>query len=121
MNCMDENPYQSPKAVPEVEKRPVKPPNRYSSAAVCGFLGAIGPFILLSSFLGPFMSSVEVPLYMTLPMALAIFFVPGTVGLAMARWAWCHPESKWVFPVACLLGMSGYIPFLIGILFFGLR
>ena len=116
---MDDNPYQSPESDTKIEKRPKKPPNRFGFGAVCGYFGAIGPYILLSSLLGPFMSSVEVPLYMALPMFLSIFFIPGTVGLAMARWAWRHPESKWVFPVAILLGLTGFIPVLVGILFFG--
>lgn len=118
---MDDNPYKSPASEPGVEKRPKKPPNRFFFAAVCAFLGFIGTFMLLSPLMGFLISSVEVPLYMALPMGLAIFCVPGTVGLAMARWAWCHPESRWVLPVALLLALSGYIPLLIGILFFGLR
>ena len=116
---MDENPYQSPKSVPEVEKPPAKPPSRYSRAALCGFFGTIGPFNWLSS-LARFSVLNDAPPYIAFPIVLSMFLIPIPVGLAMARWAWRHPESKWVLPVAFLLGMSGFIPTLIGLLF-GLR
>ena len=114
---MEQNPYQSPKSVAEVEKRPKKSPNRFFHAAVCGFLGFMGPFILL---LGLFRSSLTPlgPPYTALPVLL----IPVSVGVAMATWAWYYPESKWVLPVAILLVVTGFaIPILIGVLVFGVH
>ena len=115
---MDDNPYQSPESVPEVEKRPRKPPSRFGSAVACGILAAIGPFNLLAPLVNRFTPS-DVPLYMKFPMLLSDFLIAGAVGLVMARWAWRHPYSRWVLPVALLLLLTGFIPILIDILFFG--
>ena len=115
---MDDNPYQSPTSAPEPEKRPKNPPSRFGFAVGCGVLGAIGPFNLLAPLVNRFTLS-HVPLYIRFPMVLSEFLIAGAVGLVMARWAWRHPYSRWVLPVALLLLLTGFIPILIDILFFG--
>ena len=114
---MDDNPYQSPESDPEFEKRPKKSPNRFFHAAVCGFFGFMGPFILLLGLFGASLTPFAPP-YSALPMLL----IPLTIAVAMATWAWCYPESKWVLPVAILLVVTGFaIPILIGVLVFGVH
>ena len=117
---MDENPYQSPDSVPGNEQRPTKRPSAFDLATISAFCGFMASIMWLS-FVSRHFGSPVVPRYMELPMAMSIFLIPLIVALAMARWAWRHPESKWVFPVVVFLIVSGLIPPLIDILLFGFR
>lgn len=113
---MNDNPYQSPKSAYEVEKRPEKRPNRYFHALVCGFFAFVALFNSLG--LGLVMPFGSAPPYMLL---LFLLVIPVTFGLVVAIWAWRYSESKWVFPVVVLLGLTSLMPFLVGIFFFGFR
>ena len=114
---MDENPYQSPKAVPKVEERPAKPPSPYLNAAVCGGGTLGGLLILQATLVGlPLPYSLFAPPYT----GLLFFLIPGTVGLVVASCAWRFPESGWPIAVAALLWASSLALWVIGGLFFGL-
>ena len=117
MDRMDENPYQSPESVPEVEKPPEKPPNRYFLAAACG-AGTLGGLVILQATLVgfPLPYSYFAPPYT----GLLFFLIPGTVGLVVASCAWRFPESGWPIAVAALLWASSLALWVIGGIFFGL-
>jgi hypothetical protein len=105
-----DNPYQSPESPPEVEKRPAKPPNRYYYAAMCGLMAFLGLVTSQGVIVG--IERAMLPIYA---------LVACLVGILIAWRAFRAPESKWVFAVACLLGVSGYILVFIHMAFFGLK
>ncbi len=117
---MNENPYKSPQCASGREKRLTKRHNDFGLVAVCGFCGFMGTTAWLPSISWLF-GAPSGPPDMPLPMVLSMFLFPVIVGMAMARWAWRHPESKRLRRVALLLMMSAFIPFLIHILVFGAR
>ena len=111
---MDENPYKSPESVSEVEKRPqkqpAKPPNRYYYAAMCGLMAFLGLVTSQGVIVG--IERAMLPIYA---------LVACLVGILIAWRAFRDPESKWVFAVACLLGVSGYTLVFIRMALFGLK
>ena len=114
---MEENPYQSPKSYPKVEKPPAEPPNRFFSAAVCG-VGTLGGLFIWQAILTGFPLEF---LFLAPPYKMLLFFlIPGTVSLAVASCAWRFPESWWPIAVATLLWASSLALWFIGGLFFGL-
>jgi hypothetical protein len=134
MECMEENPYKSPKAVPKVEKLPAqsapevaKRPSRlfkrYFFAPLFGFVAFGGLFcfelgMILAAFeLGLLSGSLELPGGLEWLVWCALAVVPLSSGAAIAFWTWWNPESKWALAVALLLGLSYLIPLFIGIFF----
>jgi hypothetical protein len=114
---MDENPYQSPESEPEVEKRPSKPPNRYSLALFRGFFAWVGLTMLqewglqaLEVFLN---RKIAPPGSMIVTFALIAL----PVGVMIAWWTSRVPESKWARVVAMLSGLSPLALFVFGALY----
>ena len=94
MDCVDENPYQSPKSVPEVEKPPAKPPkeprNRYVSAWSRG-LGTLVGLVFLQIIIMEFVWGHTD----TLPsrserrlLAVVYALIACPVGIFIAWWTW---------------------------------
>ena len=103
MNCMEDNPYQSPESAPEVEKRPQKPPtNRYERAGLAGLLTFLGVMVLLVPVFSSIASfsdrKIQIHTYWWLMAIIACPF-----GVGMAWWTWRSPESKLPAIVVLLL------------------
>ncbi len=105
---MDDNPYQSPKSAPEVEKRPARPVRRYSYAAFYGnivFVGLVLSQATIMEFVwgqtDTFLSRADRRL-----MLLIYALIACPVGMLIAWWTWKVPESKWARVTAMLLGLS---------------
>ncbi len=107
IECMDDNPYQSPKSVPKLEKRPLKPPNRYSNALCYGLIAFWG-------VLGAEMATVQIALTpdWSKPLLYGWFAACAfPVGLAIAFWAWRNPKSKRPALAAMLLAVCPFVLF----------
>ncbi len=119
MDCMEENPYRSPEPVPQVEKRPTKPPNRYLNAGLNGLLSFVGLGILLAGILGVFLSpNVRLISRSSFPLSvMAIAVIAGPAGAAVAWWTWRAPESKWPAVTAILSGSSPLALFVLVVLY----
>ena len=119
MDCMEDNPYQSPEAAPEVGKRPKKPPNRRVMAAVWG-MAAYGGLSMSLAFIVRLLLQLglkpiirpDAPLFVIVVTAIA-----GPVGVAVAWWTWRVPESKWPVVVAMLLASSPFLLLVIVLVF----
>ncbi|MFC1597400.1 hypothetical protein ACFL5Q_05610 [Planctomycetota bacterium] len=111
---MDENPYQSPKSAPEVESPSEKPPDRHTPAMGCWLLTFFGIYFLL----GGLEAVLPGATWFTMIMPCLI---AGPVSVAMALWAWRHPESQWVLAVAILLATSWVFRVLIERYLLGIR
>ena len=119
---MHENPYQSPKSVPKVEKRPAKPPNRYFNAALYGVMAFLGCVMLQAIILEiVWVQTATVRSLAEKRVMLPIHaLIACPVGMLIAWWTFRAPQSKWVFAIALLLGLSPWALTVIGITFFGL-
>jgi hypothetical protein len=107
MNCMD-NPYQSPKSIPEVEKRPVKPPGRYVSAVLRGsgtWLGLVFSLTIIMLCVWEKLDMQPSGAERRLSV-LVCALIACPVGMSIAWWTWKAPDSKWARVTAKLLGLS---------------
>jgi hypothetical protein len=109
MGWMDENPYQSPRYVPDAEKPPVKPRNRYFNAVSSGL--AVGIGLTLSQYMG--LTILETPLNSGFylfhnpgPMFVTVAVIAIPVGMAIGLWTWRVPDSKGPVVATLLLGLS---------------
>ena len=120
---MDDNPYQSPKSVPEVEKPPVKTAIRYLLAASYSFI-AFGGFVMLQAMLWEIVwtQTNTVPsLTQKRLMLPSHVLLASPLGVLIAYWTLRAPKSKWVIAVSFLLGLSPLVVLFIGIAFFGVE
>ena len=123
---MHENPYQSPKSEPEVEKlptKPGKPPNRYLLAAVYSFVAFSG-FVLAQAFIWEIVwaQTNTVPSLTQKRLMFPSHILLATpLGVLIAWWTLRAPESKWVIAVSYVLGLSPFVLGVIGIAFFGVE
>ena len=124
---MDENPYQSPTSVPEVEsshrEHPKKPLPLWAHSALSGFMVAGGLVIwqaLIVDALWPTFAPPYLLLKRLMMYALYTLFA-SPAGVLMAIWAWRRPESKLALAVGGLVTLSWFVVALVGVLFFGMH
>ncbi|MFC1597401.1 hypothetical protein ACFL5Q_05615 [Planctomycetota bacterium] len=115
MNCMDENPYQSPRSFQEAEKPPKKPPNRYVNAVLNGVM-TFWACVMVQITVREVVADYSIPEKQAMLPIFALVALP--VGVWIAWWTLRVPESKRVFPVAVLVGVSPWVLGLIGVFFF---
>ena len=118
---MEENPYQSPKSAPEVEKRPKKPLSRYWFAFSCGFVAFSG-FVWLQRMIWQivWLETNTVPsLTQKRLMLPAYVLLASPLGVLIAWWTLRAP-NKWVLAISMLLGLTPWVLAFVGIVLFGL-
>ena len=112
---MDDNPYKSPEAKPQIEKPPSKPRNRYFDAIAFG-LAALGGVGLSQEVI---LQILAVPLRMKIAERVSTMPVfsltPIVVGVTVACWIWRHPNSRRARIVALLLMLSPVALFAVSI------
>jgi hypothetical protein len=113
---MDENPYQSPKSLPEGEEPSKEPPNRYFEATLAGStawaLFGMSLYVICEMLLAALgVNVLSRPAPAVLVMLSAVAASP--VGVAIAWWTWHVPRSKWPAVVNMLLLASVVLVFVI--------
>ena len=123
MNCMDDNPYQSPKPVPEAEKPPAKPLSRNGPTVRNAFLTFVGLVVLqmmiVEILIG--LSMIEFNIHPVLALQRTLLLrrhaiVAFPFAAAMALWTWLSPKSGWPSAVAITLAVSPIVLGMIGVL-----
>jgi hypothetical protein len=105
---MDDNPYKSPEAEPQIDKPPTKPPSRYLDAMLFG-VGVLGGLSLLQEvglgILEVVFNRKIAPPGSMLPMFL---LTASPVGVIVAWSIWRHPKSRRLRSAALLLMVSPF-------------
>lgn len=107
---MDDNPYKSPEAEPEIEKPPSKPSGRYYDALFYG-TGVLGGLAILQEVI------LQIQLVLNRKIAppgsmLPMFLLTASPFAVIVAWSiWRYPKSKRVRTVAFLLMVSPFVLF----------